>query len=202
MADLRARQRELGRQVIVDACAELVTERHHLDFSMKEVAERAGVSLRTVYNHFTTREDLLDALGEVVDERSRALGQPHARNLETIDDFHHAVDTNLAIFEQLGGISEAFAQMPLENVGRDTERVERTKLITDFLAARMPSAPDGDARAIAVLLRHLASHRSWFWLTREYGLSTTDVARLVNWTTDTLIAAAETGRLPRSEEGA
>ena len=202
MTDLRARQRELGRQAIVDACAELVTERHHLDFSMKEVADRAGVSLRTVYNHFATREDLLDALGEIVDERSQALGQPQARDLETIDDFHHAVRTNLEIFEQLGGISEAFAQMPLENVGRDTERVERTKRITDFLAAQMPSAPADEARALAVLLRHLASHRSWFWLTREYGLSTSDVARLVTWTTDTLIAAAEAGRLPHSEEGA
>ncbi|MEZ5165482.1 MAG: PEP/pyruvate-binding domain-containing protein [Acidimicrobiales bacterium] len=172
MPDLRTRQREMGRQAIVDACAALVTERHHLDFSMKEVADRAGVSLRTVYNHFATREDLLDALGEIVDERSRALGQEQAQDLETMDDLHRAVTTNMAVFEKLGGISEAFAQLPLANVGRDTDRAARTRIVTEFIAAQMQGAPPDDARAIAVVLRHLLSHRSWYWLTHEYGLST------------------------------
>lgn len=50
MESLRDRQLALARQVIIGACAELVTERRHLDFAMKDVAERSGVSLRTVYN--------------------------------------------------------------------------------------------------------------------------------------------------------
>lgn len=200
MTDLRTRQRELGRQAIVDACAELVNERHLLDFSMKEVAQRAGVSLRTVYNHFATREDMLDALGEVIDQQTSALGQRQAADLETLDDFFEAVAVNMSIFDQLGGISEAFAQMPLVNVGGDKDRAERTRLLTDFLAGRMPSAPPHDAAAIAIVLRHLASHRSWFWLTREYGLETTEVSRIVNWAAETLIEAAEAGRLPEPEE--
>ncbi len=200
MHDLRSRQRELGRQAIVDACAGLVTERHHLDFSMKEVAERAGVSLRTVYNHFATREDLLDALGAVMDEQSEALGSRNARDLETCDDLLHAVRSNAVIFDQLGGISEALAQMPLADVGRDADRAARTKLITDFIARQMPSAPADDAHAIAVVLRHLLSHRSWFWLTREYGLDTADFIRVVIWAIERLIEAAESGALPDTKE--
>ncbi|HUP74005.1 MAG TPA: TetR/AcrR family transcriptional regulator [Acidimicrobiales bacterium] len=200
MADLRARQRELATQAIVDACAELVTERHHLDFSMKEVAERSGVSLRTVYNHFATREDLLDALGDVMDEKSRALGGPDARDIETRADLLRAVRSNLRTFDQLGGISEALAQMPLVDVGRDAHRVARTKLITDFIAQQMPSAPADDARAIAIVLRHLLSHRSWFWLTREYGLDTAEVVRVVNWAIETLIDTAASGNLPDPKE--
>ena len=200
MSDLRARQRELARQAIVDACAELVTERHHLNFSMKEVAERAGVSLRTVYNHFAAREDLLDALSVVMDEKSQALGSQVARDLETRNDLLRAVRSNAAIFEQLGGISEALAQMPLVDVGRDSDRAARTKLITDFIAQQMPSATAGDAHAIAEVLRHLLSHRSWFWLTREYGLDTTDVIRVVTWAIETLIDTAESGDLPDPKE--
>jgi AcrR family transcriptional regulator len=200
MSDLRTRQRELARQTIVDACAELVTERHHLDFSMKEVAGRAGVSLRTVYNHFATREDLLDALGKAMENQAQALGGPRAPELETRDDLLRAVRTNAAIFDQLGGISEAFAQMPLVDVGRDADRVERTKQITDFIARQMPSAPADDARAIAIVLRHLLSHRSWFWLTREYGLETAEVVRVVNWAIETLIDTAESGDLPPPKE--
>lgn len=193
MTSLRARQRDLARKTIVDACAELVTERHHLDFSMKEVAERAAVSLRTVYNHFATREDLLDALGDIMDEQSRELGGPQARDLETRDDLLRAVRTNFSIFDRLGGISEAFAQLPLADVGRDADRATRTKLITDFIAHQMPTVPAEDAAAIAVMLRHLLSHRSWFWLTHEYGLETTEAARVVTWAIETLIDAAEAG---------
>ncbi len=200
MTDLRTRQRDMARQVIVDACAELVTERHHLDFSMKEVAERAGVSLRTVYNHFAAREDLLDALGAVMDQQNRELGSPDAHDLEVLGDLLHAVQANMEIFERLGGISEAFAQLPLADVGRDADHAARTKLITDFIAQQMPSVPTDDARAIAIVLRHLLSHRSWFWLTREYGLDTAQVIAVVNWAIGTLIHAAETGHLPEHKE--
>lgn len=46
------------------------------------------------------------------------------------------------------------------------------------------------------MLRHLMSHRTWFWLTREYGLETEQVAELVIWATRVLIDAAEAGDRP------
>ena len=125
-----------------------------------------------------------------------ALGGPLARDLETPDDLVRAVRSNLTIFEQLGGISEAVAQMPLADVGRDADRVARTQQLTDFIAQQMPSAPPDDAHAIAIVLRHLLSHRSWFWLTREYGLDTADVTRVCVWALETLIDTAESGNLP------
>lgn len=187
----------MARQTIVDACAALVTERRHLDFSIKEVAERARVSLRTVYNHFATREELLDALATVRDELADALGSPSARDVRTREDLLYAVRRNLEIFSELGGIGEAMAQLPLADVGRDVEREQRTRLIVDAIAREMPSVPDDDARAIGIVLRHLVSHRSWFWLTQEYGLDTAQVVRIVSWAIETLLDAAEsTGGLP------
>lgn len=196
MGDLRARQRELGRQTIVDACADLVTERHHLDFTMQDIADRAGVSLRTVYNHFPAREDLLGALGAEFNAKMAARGGPEASDLASRADILAAVRTNIALFEEMGGVSEAFAQMPLADVGRDSARAVRTERIVDFLAGLMPSAPEADAHAVAVLLRHMLSHRSWFWLTREYGLGAEEVSGVITWAMDTLIDAAEAGNLP------
>lgn len=196
MATLRERQVALARESIVDACAELVTERRHLDFAMKEVADRAGVSLRTVYNHFPTREDLLDALGQAFNDEMAARGGPKAIDLETSADLLRAIAVNFGLFDVLGGVSEAFAQMPLADVGRDDERRRRTGLIVDHLRSLMPEVPEPDATEIAVALRHLFSHRSWFWLTREYGLTSEQAAAVVNWAIETLIDAARTGRLP------
>ncbi len=196
MATLRERQVALARDAIVDACAGLVTERRHLDFAMKEVAERAGVSLRTVYNHFPTREDLLDALGQAFNDEMAARGGPKAIDLETSADLLRAIAVNFGLFDVLGGVSEAFAQMPLADVGRDEARRRRTGLIVDHLRSLMPEVPEPDATEIAVALRHLFSHRSWFWLTREYGLTSEQAAAVVNWAIETLIDAARTGRLP------
>ncbi len=200
MSDLRDRQRALARQTIVDATAELVTERRHLDFAMKEVADRAGVALRTVYNHFPDRQDLLDALGQSFNEQMESRGGPNAAALGRDVTLADAIRTNLGLFEELGGISEAFAQMPLADVGLDAERTERTKRIVDHVAATMPAVPADTARSIAVLARHLLSHRSWFWLTREYGLETADVAELVVWAVATLVDAANAGDLPEPPE--
>ena len=107
MADLRERQLAMARQTIVDACAQLVTERRHLNFAMKDVAERAGVSLRTVYNHFPAREDLLDAMGRDFDRQLAERGGPEASDLQPRDDLGSAVRTNFGLFEELNGVSEA-----------------------------------------------------------------------------------------------
>ena len=129
VSGIRERHRALSRQAIVDATAALVNERRHLDFSMKEVAERAEVSLRTVYNHFPDRADLLDALGRAYDEQASALGGPHATDLGNGIDLTSAIRAANRTAEALGGLSEAFAQLPMTDIGRDEERVERTKLL-------------------------------------------------------------------------
>lgn len=200
MTDLRTRQRDLARQSILDACADLITEHRHFDFAMKDVAERAGVSVRTVYNHFATREDLLDTLGRAFDEQMLERGGPDARDLGPSGDLFSAVRTNLRLFEELDATSEAFAQMPLADVGHDARRAERTRLIVDHIVGLMPNVPAEYAHSIAVVARHLLSHRSWFWLTREYGLETEDVAEVATWAVATLIEAAEAGNLPDGKE--
>jgi len=200
MSDLRTRQLALARRAILEACADLVTERRHLDFPMKDVAERAGVSLRTVYNHFPTREDLLDALGKAFDEEMSDRGGPSATDLHTRADLLRAVSVNLRLFDELGGISEAFAQMPLADAGRNSGRRARTELIVEHIKTLMPDVPEADATEIALMLRHLLSHRSWFWLSREYGLTTEQVSQVVAWAIATLIDAAQSGDLPSQME--
>ncbi len=201
MEDLRTRQRALAQQTILDACAALVTEHRHLDFAMKDVADRAGVSLRTVYNHFATREDLLDALGTMFNDHMAARGGPDATDLETGGiDLVTAIRVNLQLFEELDGVSEAFAQLPLTDVGRDEERRVRTERIVEHIVGMMPSVPRDQAVAIATVLRHLLSHRSWFWLTREYGLTVDQVSDVVTWAATTLVDAAEGGDVPTPQE--
>ena len=200
MSDLRERQREMARTSIVEACAELVTERHQLDFSMAEVAEGAGVSLRTVYNHFADREALLDALGQAFNRSMEDAGGATADGISGLDDLTEAIRTNAQLFEKGGGISAAFAQMPLADVGVDQERTTRTRRIADLIATEMPSVSEREAEVIALTCRHLFSHRSWFWLTHEYGMSTDEFVAVTTWAVRALIDTADSGDRPLEED--
>ena len=104
------------------------------------------------------------------------------------------------LFEALGGTSEAFAQMPLADVGRDQGREQRTQVVAGLIAEQMPGVPPDRARMISLVLRHLLSHRSWFWLTHEYDLTTDEVADVVTWAMSTLTEAATDGDLPGHSE--
>lgn len=61
----RATKRSLERgQAFIDAATELLDETGKDGFTVQEVADRAGQSLRTLYQHFESKDDLLLAVFE------------------------------------------------------------------------------------------------------------------------------------------
>lgn len=76
--DRRSAARERHRRALVDAAAALLDEKGAVGFTVDELAERADVSRRTVFNHFPSVDDIIiaacsEVLGEVVDRlESRA----------------------------------------------------------------------------------------------------------------------------------
>jgi AcrR family transcriptional regulator len=56
---LREQRRQRTREAIVDAAAELFTERGFDHVSVMEIAQRAGVVEKTVFNHFPVKEGLV-----------------------------------------------------------------------------------------------------------------------------------------------
>lgn len=53
------------RQALIDAGVAIVSEEQNWNFSLREVARRAGVSHNAPYNHFAEKRDLLDAVAAV-----------------------------------------------------------------------------------------------------------------------------------------
>lgn len=52
------------RDRILDAARELVLQQHPAALTVSEIANRAGVSQRTVYRYFPTKEELIQAVAE------------------------------------------------------------------------------------------------------------------------------------------
>jgi AcrR family transcriptional regulator len=71
---LRERKRRLTRQLISDAATAMFATRGFDNVKVAEVADRVGVSEKTVYNYFPTKESLvLDTADEAVERMARAL---------------------------------------------------------------------------------------------------------------------------------
>jgi AcrR family transcriptional regulator len=67
----RAAAREETRRRIVEATAKLHGERGVFATSWRDIAEKADVSVATVYSHFPSLDQLLPACGQLVMERAR-----------------------------------------------------------------------------------------------------------------------------------
>jgi AcrR family transcriptional regulator len=67
-ATLRDTHKQMTRDRIVRAVADLVAEAHPASVSVPAVAERAGVGVATVYRYFPTKQALLDASAMVLGE--------------------------------------------------------------------------------------------------------------------------------------
>ena len=68
----KQRQRDRTRDKILDALADVIAESGGVGFSIQQVADRAGVTHRTVYNHFPSKEELFEAILLLMWERSQS----------------------------------------------------------------------------------------------------------------------------------
>ena len=64
------------------------------------------------------------------------------------------------------------------------------------MTSSYPEMDDEQRRAVAALLRQLASVRTWYYMTREHGLSTDGAACVSAWAIDQLRASLDRGELP------
>ncbi len=84
---LRERKRRLTRQLISDAATTMFATRGFDNVRVAEVADRVGVSEKTVYNYFPTKESMvLDNADEAVETLARALRErdPEESLTETV----------------------------------------------------------------------------------------------------------------------
>ena len=165
----RAETSEETRQRLVEATFQLHAERGIAETSMKDIAERAGVSVGTVYHHFPSYGDAIVACGAYTTEHVPAPSNAVFAGAATREE--RIARLARALFDYYGRVPA------LESVRRDRElspaldafaREEarnRRRLVAEAVG------PDGPA-ALAAALLDLDAYRA---LRRE-GFSAADAA--------------------------
>lgn len=174
----RAKGAQHTRERIVTAVRELMREQRFHESTVEQVAERAGVSRATVYQHFRSRIDLVDAICETFDanpalielRRAIMLPDPQAALVRTIALAMRFWESEDAILSGLYGVVAIDpAARDLVDRQRADRRGEMRRLAQRLHATGTLRAGISAARALDVLMV-LTSYETYREL-REAGRS-------------------------------
>jgi len=183
---------------ILAALVDVILEGGLPNFSVQEIANRAGVSHRTVYRCFPTRASLLAGLSEAADLRMERDGGFTVDDLHSLDDVPAAILKNYELFSQNARTLEAAIRFGVGAAIETPNRIRRTDRFRELVASEMPHIATTEASAIAAFLRQALSSRTWLGL-REVGVTDENSAAVAAWAGAVLVDAIRDGRLPGRE---
>jgi AcrR family transcriptional regulator len=187
----KQKQRVRTRHAILDALADVIAEARGPEFSIQQIADRAGVTHRTVYNHFPTREALRDGLAEHVEELLGATGRrrPDA-GTPSLESLAPMVAESYALFESCAPAVRASVILTLASRGPTQLAKRRTdafrKIVKQGLPANAPVPADEATAAVRMFLSTIG----WHVLTEHLGLSPTKAAATAEWAIRVLLDSA------------
>ena len=136
----RADARRNYDRLVAAARAEL--REHESGASLEDIARRAGVGIGTLYRHFPTRLDLLEA---VYREDVEALAT-HAETLRATTSPWEGLERWLSFFIDYAATKRALFHELVEAVGKDSELLTHSRqVITESLTAMLTRAQEAGA---------------------------------------------------------
>lgn len=181
---LRSNQKENTRDRILDTLAEIISEGRILDFTVKDVAIRAGISYGTVYRHFPTRESFLEDLYEAA---STIIAQSAPFIPQSLDDIPAMAGNTLKIFEEKANLVQAFTIALLVNNVKPKSRNQRDQKIQALVIENAPHLSAGAVKETAAIISHLCSSLTWTTLKQRYELNSEETTEAMNWALQVLI---------------
>jgi AcrR family transcriptional regulator len=170
------RRTEATRKAILVAAVDLFLERQRDGFSIQDVADRAGLTHRTVYRYFSTRQELLGATAQHLAPGAEETFSEVSTVEEWIDTVgaHFArTEANIEIIRRVVAVVLASDDLRLADRGlHDRHRWQ-------VFRRQFPHLPEGDSRRTFAALRHLMSSTSYVFFRLRFGLSPAEATEAV-----------------------
>ena len=167
---MKARQEavEETRESILQAMVDLWLEKHYDDFSLADLADRAGVSRQTIFRQFGSKDDVLAAAALWLAPKVEEVSSPEPGNVEGA--IQRIVDT----YELIGDATARSLEIEgrIEVIDRLLEggRTAHREWVESAFGPFLPT--DEPARETLVLTLYAATDvMVWKLLRRDFGLA-------------------------------
>jgi len=187
--DMRARgqAKAATREAVISAAIDTFTAERSLSITLGPVAERAGVTVKTILRHFGSREALIDAAS------SRAYRDSVAERSALPDDREAALRVLIAHYERRGhmilGVLADEDKDPRAQRICDAGRVAHRAWVDELFGTSLP-AQRGTRTSLIDALVVATDVYAWKLLRLDRGLSADEVHDRMRLITEAILAAA------------
>jgi AcrR family transcriptional regulator len=181
-AILRERQARALRDAVLDVLLERVKGDGFEDVAMEDLARSAGVSRRTLYRLFPTREALLAAAGE---RFAGTVGMPE--EIGGPDELSATFREASRRMERRADIARALYRSTIGRGIRAGQRSRRIEVIESALRPLTAKLNEDEARRVTAVIAFLISSNTWITIQDESGLDGDEIRLGVSWAIDLLV---------------
>jgi AcrR family transcriptional regulator len=185
------------RTAILEAVAAEIAEAGLTDFSIQGVADRAGVTHRTVYNYFPTREALNDAFAEHVEALSAGQKIANAEVGVGVGGLPRIAKHMHTAVGDAAAPLQAYVMMTIATATAARVFRDRSKKIEQRVDEELGPFEPGIAKLVTSAVRMFLSSSGWFLLKKHHGLSREEAGRVSEWAVRVLLDAVRKGDVPK-----
>jgi AcrR family transcriptional regulator len=169
---------------LLEAAVNLLVTDGTDEFSLREVAKRAGVSAPTAYRHFPTKDAMYEALQVYFEDR---VGDPRSyRDVEGLVEDLPAIHAGLS---NNADVTTAYVRSGAAHL-RDAGRKRRAKRIGSIVKASLPSLSGEELQAFCAVVQLFVSTASWEIWRGTWQLEGARAGRVAAWAVRTLYEQA------------
>jgi len=161
---LRSRQKEQTRDLILNAVDAILRRAPVSEVTISGVAREADITERTIYRHFATREDLLNASWR---RALRAFIRGQTQQVETLEQILELTRAAYENFDANEGIVRAIISAPEGVEVRKRPAEIRLEMLKRAYAGLLAGLPQDQIKTVVLATHVLSSASTWSHL-RDY----------------------------------
>jgi AcrR family transcriptional regulator len=171
-APLRDAHRDLTRSRILEAAIELLKNEDLETLKLADIAAAAGVTERTLYRHFATREDLLKAMWPQLQARVGSPGFPTSAQ--------ELADMPLWLFPNFDNEGGAVRASLFSRAGRELRRATnpaRQKALMASVRQARPDLKEAELKRLTAVVHVIGSAYGWAIMKEAWDLDGKEAGR-------------------------
>ena len=189
----RAAKATETRERIKQALIRQLIDNNTTEFSVEQAAKDAEVTVRTVFRHFATKEDMLAAVSEGIASVTQQVTKP-----ATAQDLKLTLKQTYSMFEQHEDLVKATLLSQIGRGVRSDMAAKRRATNMQALAPLVQQLPQSQAKAVQAVLCNLLTAETWWNLKSAFEVDGHTAAGVIDWLLSLALAELEKGKSPFS----